>query len=57
MRIIYFHCVDKEGVKGGYSVLCQELGVASQGETIKKAKKNIIKAVNRPVDRKSCKDF
>jgi len=29
----------------GYSVLCLELDVASQGETIEEAKKNIIEAV------------
>ena len=44
-------------MKDGYSVLCQELGVASQGETIKKAKKNIIKAVNRLVDKKIMQRF
>ncbi len=29
----------------GYSVLCPELGVASQGETIFEAKKNIKEAI------------
>ena len=29
----------------GYSVLCLELDVASQGETVEEAKKNIIEAV------------
>jgi predicted RNase H-like HicB family nuclease len=33
MRII-FTALIKEEAEGGYSVLCPELGVASQGETI-----------------------
>jgi len=33
MRII-FSALIKEEKEGGYSVLCPELGVASQGETI-----------------------
>jgi len=35
----------KEEAEGGYSVLCPELGVASQGETIEEVKKNIVEAV------------
>lgn len=44
MRII-FTALIKEEVEGGYSVSCPELGVASQGETIEEAKKNIVEAV------------
>ncbi len=44
MRII-FTALIKEEAEGGYPVLCPELGVASQGETIKEVKKNIIEAV------------
>jgi len=44
MRII-FTALIKEEAEGGYSVSCPELGVASQGETIKEAKKNIVEAV------------
>ena len=35
----------KEEPEGGYSVLCPEFGVASQGETLAEVKKNIVKAV------------
>lgn len=44
MRII-FAALIREEPEGGYSVLCPELGVASQGETIEEAKKNIVEAV------------
>ena len=44
MRII-FTALIKEEAEGGYSVLCPELGVASQGETIEEVKKNIVEAV------------
>jgi len=44
MRIIFTALIRKE-VEGGYSVWCPELGVASQGETIEEAKKNIVEAV------------
>ncbi len=44
MRII-FTALIKEEAEGGYSVFSPELGVASQGETIKDVKKNIIEAV------------
>lgn len=44
MRII-FAALIREELEGGYSVLCPELGVASQGETIEEAKKNIVEAV------------
>ena len=44
MRII-FSALIKEEKEGGYSVLCPELGVASQGETIEEAKENIVEAV------------
>ena len=35
----------KEEPEGGYSVVCTDLDVASQGETIEEAKKNIKEAV------------
>jgi predicted RNase H-like HicB family nuclease len=44
MRII-FTALIKEEAEGGYLVLCLELGVASQGETIEEVKKNIVEAV------------
>ena len=44
MRIIFTALIRGEA-EGGYSVLCPELEVASQGETIEEAKKNIIEAV------------
>jgi len=44
MRII-FTALIKEEAESGYSVLCPELGVASQGEMIEEAKKNIVEAV------------
>jgi predicted RNase H-like HicB family nuclease len=44
MRII-FAALIREEPEGGYSVLCPELGVASQGETIEEAKRNIVEAV------------
>jgi predicted RNase H-like HicB family nuclease len=44
MRIIFTALIKAEA-EGGYSVLCPELGVASQGETIEETKKNIVEAV------------
>ena len=44
MRII-FNALIREEVEGGYSVLCPELGVVSQGETIEEVKENIVEAV------------
>ncbi|RZN39228.1 MAG: type II toxin-antitoxin system HicB family antitoxin [Methanophagales archaeon ANME-1-THS] len=44
MRII-FTALLREEREGGYSVLCPELGVTSQGESIEEAKKNIVEAV------------
>ena len=44
MRII-FAALIREEREGGYSVLCPEFGVASQGETIEVAKRNIVEAV------------
>lgn len=42
---IFFNALIREEPESGYSVLCPELGVASQGETIEEAKKNIVEAV------------
>jgi predicted RNase H-like HicB family nuclease len=44
MRIIFTALIRGEA-EGGYSILCHELGVASQGETIEEAKKNLVEAV------------
>jgi predicted RNase H-like HicB family nuclease len=44
MKII-FAALIREEREGGYSVLCPQLGVASQGETIDEAKRNIVEAV------------
>jgi len=35
----------KEETEGGYSVVCTDLDIASQGETVEEAKKNIREAV------------
>ncbi|CAD6491113.1 MAG: hypothetical protein CHKLHMKO_00064 [Candidatus Argoarchaeum ethanivorans] len=44
MKIIFTALIKGEA-EGGYSVLCPELGVASQGETIGEVKKNMVEAV------------
>jgi predicted RNase H-like HicB family nuclease len=44
MKII-FTALIREEREGGYSVVCPEFGVASQGETIDEAKRNIVEAV------------
>jgi predicted RNase H-like HicB family nuclease len=44
MKII-FAALLREEREGGYSVVCPQLGVASQGETIDEAKRNIVEAV------------
>ncbi len=44
MKII-FTALIREEREGGYSVVCPEFGVASQGETIDEAKMNIVEAV------------
>lgn len=44
MKII-FAALIREEREGGYSVVCPQLGVASQGETIDEAKRNIVEAV------------
>ena len=41
---ITFSAIFRKEVKGGYSALCPELGVASQGETIEEAEKNLKEA-------------
>ncbi len=44
MRII-FTALIREEIEGGYSIMSPELGVVSQGETIREAKENIVEAV------------
>jgi len=44
MRIIFTALIRKEA-EGGYTVLCPEFDVVSQGETIEEAKENIVEAV------------
>jgi predicted RNase H-like HicB family nuclease len=44
MKII-FTALIREEREGGYSVVCPEFGLASQGETIDEAKRNIVEAV------------
>lgn len=39
-----FNAVFKKEAEGGYSALCPELGVASQGETIEEAEYNLKEA-------------
>ncbi len=41
---ITFNAIFRKEPKGGYSALCPELGVASQGETIEEAEKNLKEA-------------
>ncbi len=41
---ITFNAVFKKEAEGGYSALCPELGVASQGETIEEAEANLKEA-------------
>ena len=43
LKFVYTGIIIKE--EEGYSALCPELDVASEGETIIKAKKNILEAV------------
>lgn len=45
MKRIGFSAVYKPEPEGGYSALCPELGVASQGETIEEAEANLREAV------------
>jgi len=45
MRRIVFGAVYTPERKSGYSSLCPELGVASQGETIEEAEANLREAV------------
>ncbi len=44
MRIIFTAFI-REEAEGGYSILCPEFDIVSQGETIEEAKKNIVEAV------------
>lgn len=48
MKYIFSAVFNKEN--GGYSALCPELGVASQGKNIKEAEKNIREAVKLYID-------
>jgi len=41
---LVFNAVFKKESEGGYSALCPELGVASQGETIEDAETNLKEA-------------
>ncbi len=43
---LLLNAVFKEELEGGYSALCVELGVASQGETIEEARENLKEAVD-----------
>jgi len=45
MKRIAFNAVYKPEPEGGYSAICPELGVASQGETIEEAEANLAEAV------------
>ncbi len=40
-----FNAIFKKELEGGFSALCVELGVASQGETVEEAKSNLQEAV------------
>jgi len=42
---LMLNAVFKEELEGGYSALCVELGVASQGETVEEARENLKEAV------------
>ena len=44
MKEFVFSAIFKKEPKGGYSALCPELGVASQGENIEDAKTNLREA-------------
>jgi predicted RNase H-like HicB family nuclease len=44
-KVKSFRAVYKPEPGGGYSALCPELGVASQGETIEEAEANLKEAV------------
>jgi len=44
IMIMQLTAIFKEEKEGGYSAYCSELGVASQGETVEEAKKNLIEA-------------
>lgn len=45
VRRIAFSAMYKPEPEGGYSALCPELGVASQGETIEEAEANLKEAI------------
>lgn len=42
---LLLNAVFKEEIEGGYSALCVEIGVASQGETVEEARENLKEAV------------
>lgn len=50
MKRILFSAVYKPEPEGGYSALCPDLGVASQGETIEEAEANLREAVELYLD-------
>lgn len=45
MKEIILTCIIKKELRGGYSSLCPELDVASRGDTIEEARKNLEEAV------------
>lgn len=45
VRRIAFSAIYKPQPEGGYSAICPELGVASQGETIEEAEANLKEAI------------
>ncbi len=55
MKYIFTAVFSRE--TNGYSVLCPELGVASQGKTIKEAETNIREAVELYIDDVPKKDL
>lgn len=45
MKELILTCVVKREQRGGYSALCPELDVASRGDTLEEAQKNLQEAV------------
>ena len=46
MRELILTCMVKKEARGGYSSLCPELDIASRGDTIEEARKNLQEAVS-----------
>jgi predicted RNase H-like HicB family nuclease len=55
MKYVFSAIYTKE--ENGYSVICPELGVASQGENIGAAEKNIQEAVGLYIDDMTAKEL